>query len=443
MTEIHDLSAVDLLARYAQSRCRRPSLCRGREAHRRWEPHLKALYAYDPEGARAEAKASKARWAKGAPMGPLDGVPVTVKENIATKGVPCRSAPPRSTLAPAAQRRAPAARGCARPARSSSARPPCPTTACCRPAYRASIRSRATRGTCRRIPAARAPARARRAPPATGRCISAPTSAARSACPPAGAACSASSPASAACRSTRPTSAACAGPMTRTVDDAALMMAVLSSPDQRDGMSLPPRTSTGGPFGAIVQGLRIGLMLDAGWRPAGRGRGAARRSRRRRRRSTRPGAIVEPVAPLMTRAMLDGLDDFFRARSWADIEPMPAEQRAKILPYIANGPRAAQSSPAPTRCAASTRRCEMRRLAARLFGNFDYLLSPTAPIPAFAAELRLAGDDPERPFEHICFTVPWNISPSSRPCRSTAASRRPACRSACRSSAAASTTTAC
>ena len=33
--------------------------------------------------------------------------------------------------------------------------------------------------------------------------------------------------------------ARCAGPMTRTVDDTALMMSVLSKPDHRDGMSLP------------------------------------------------------------------------------------------------------------------------------------------------------------------------------------------------------------
>ena len=54
----------------------------------RWEPHIKALYAYDPESARAEAKASTDRWAKGAPKGPLDGVPVTVKENIASCSSP-------------------------------------------------------------------------------------------------------------------------------------------------------------------------------------------------------------------------------------------------------------------------------------------------------------------------------------------------------------------
>src|SRR5213075_33896 len=52
----------------------------------------------------------------------------------------------------------------------------------------------------------------------------------------------------------------------------------------------------------------------------------------------------------------------------------------------------------------------LRRVAALLFGRIDYIVSPTAPIPAFAAERASPGDDPERPFEHICFTVPWNFT---------------------------------
>src|SRR5437763_16842787 len=89
MTEIHDLSAVELLARYRAKSLSPAEVFAAIEKHiARWEPHLKALYAYDPEGARAEAKTSSERWAKGAPQGPLDGVPVTVKENIASKGVP-------------------------------------------------------------------------------------------------------------------------------------------------------------------------------------------------------------------------------------------------------------------------------------------------------------------------------------------------------------------
>ena len=58
-----------------------------------------------------------------------------------------------------------------------------------------------------------------------------------------------------------------AGPMTRTVADAALMMQVLSLPDARDSMSLPYQDIAWSQFnkGAErLRGLRIGLLLDAG-----------------------------------------------------------------------------------------------------------------------------------------------------------------------------------
>src|SRR5260370_14015841 len=55
-----------------------------------------------------------------------------------------------------------------------------------------------------------------------------------------------------------------AGPMTRTVDDAALMMSVLSRPDRRDGMSLPPDNINWKALDKPPRKLRIGLMLDLG-----------------------------------------------------------------------------------------------------------------------------------------------------------------------------------
>jgi aspartyl-tRNA(Asn)/glutamyl-tRNA(Gln) amidotransferase subunit A len=54
----------------------------------RWEPHLQALYLLRPEQALEQARASEARWLRGAPLGPIDGVPVTIKDNIATRGDP-------------------------------------------------------------------------------------------------------------------------------------------------------------------------------------------------------------------------------------------------------------------------------------------------------------------------------------------------------------------
>ena len=51
-------------------------------------PRINALTLIDAEPAMAAARASEARWAKGEPLSPLDGVPVTVKELIRTKGWP-------------------------------------------------------------------------------------------------------------------------------------------------------------------------------------------------------------------------------------------------------------------------------------------------------------------------------------------------------------------
>ena len=110
----------------------------------------------------------------------------------------------------------------------------------------------------------------------------------------------------------------------------------------------------------------------------------------------------------------------------------------RSIPTRSNGPRAARSSPAPRRCAASTRPWSCAASPRCCSATIDYLISPTAPVPAFAAERSSPNDDPEHPFEHICFTVPWNFT--EQPAVSiNAASRSAACRSACRSSAAAST----
>lgn len=50
-------------------------------------PKFNAIVTLDEAGARATARASTARFSAGAPLGPLDGVPLTVKDNIAVAGM--------------------------------------------------------------------------------------------------------------------------------------------------------------------------------------------------------------------------------------------------------------------------------------------------------------------------------------------------------------------
>lgn len=55
------------------------------------ESVLNAFWVRDPDESRKAAQASEARWTAGEPLGPIDGVPVTLKENIARRGVPMPS----------------------------------------------------------------------------------------------------------------------------------------------------------------------------------------------------------------------------------------------------------------------------------------------------------------------------------------------------------------
>ena len=52
------------------------------------EPELNAFWHLDLEAAATAARASEERWRRAEPAGPIDGVPVTVKENLGRAGVP-------------------------------------------------------------------------------------------------------------------------------------------------------------------------------------------------------------------------------------------------------------------------------------------------------------------------------------------------------------------
>jgi Asp-tRNA(Asn)/Glu-tRNA(Gln) amidotransferase A subunit family amidase len=52
------------------------------------QPPLRCLSAQDPSDLRAQAAASDARWAAGEPLGPLDGVPIAIKDELDQIGYP-------------------------------------------------------------------------------------------------------------------------------------------------------------------------------------------------------------------------------------------------------------------------------------------------------------------------------------------------------------------
>ena len=85
------ISATEMVARFKNKSLSPVETTRA--ALDRIERHNARFNAYclvDAEGALAAAKQSEARWAKGAPLGPVDGVPTSVKDLVLTKGWPTR-----------------------------------------------------------------------------------------------------------------------------------------------------------------------------------------------------------------------------------------------------------------------------------------------------------------------------------------------------------------
>ena len=413
MRHLHALSATELLAAYAAKTLSPVEVTRDVLQHiAAWEPHLHATYALDAEAALVQAEASQARWLKGAPLrgqsGTLDGVPVTIKENIATKGVAMPIGCAASLLVPAERDAPPAAR-----LREAGAVILGKTTM---PDY-----GMLSSGLSSFHPLTRNPWDLRKNP--GGSSAGAGAAAAAGYGPlhvgtdiggsvrlPAGwCGVFGLKPSLGRIPIDPPYAGRVAGPMTRTVADAALMMATLSRPDVRDAMSLPYQDIAWTQLRRDVKGLRIGLLLDAGWgsavQPEVR---AAVEAAARLFESA--GAIVTPMQPFMTRVMADGMDAFFRTRSWVDIAALPEERRAKVLPYIVEWARGAAGLSGERVFHAYSQMGAMRDAAVRACGAFDFVLTPTAPMPAFAAEFASPDNDPAHPFEHIAFTLPYNMS---------------------------------
>jgi aspartyl-tRNA(Asn)/glutamyl-tRNA(Gln) amidotransferase subunit A len=413
MPALHELTAHDLVQAYARRELSPLEVTRAAFARMdAWEPRINAMYRVRRDAALDDARAAEARWRDAAPRSALDGVPLTIKENVFTQGDPAPigtrandEAPPQAADAPAAARIREA--GCVllgkttmpdfgmlssglsslhgitrnpwrldRNPSGSSAGAAAAVVAGYGPVHigtdiGGSVRLPAThcgifalKPSFGRIPVH---------PPYIGRAV---------------------------------------GPMTRTVTDAALLLNVLSRPDARDFMSLPfdNRDFAVGLDEIDPRKLKIGFLPDmaAGLPVDPEVRAAAEATAKA---LAGAGAVVADMKSFLTAEMLDGMSRFFEARSYNDFLAMPAERQRKVLPFVAEW--------CTWRAASFTGRdviqaygaiMAMREAAVAACQPFDYVVSPVSPVLPYEAELPAPGNDPHNALPHIAFTVPYNMS---------------------------------
>jgi len=409
MSELHELSAAELSRLYAAGEASPVEVTRAVIAHiARWEPQLCALYAYDPDSALQQARASEARWRAGQALSPLDGVPLTLKENIATKGVPLPAGTAATVLVPAAEDAPPAARlreaGCVLLGKTTM------------PDYGMLTSGLSSFHHLSRNPwnlalnpggssaGAASAAAAGYGPLHVGTDIGGSIRLPAGLCGLFGL-----KPSLGRIPIKPPYAGRVAGPMTRTVTDAALMMRPLTKPDWRDTTSLPAHQIDWDDLHIEVRGLRIGLQMEAGWGlPADADTRAAVEAAARAFEAA--GAIVEPLGPFSTRAMADGLDRFWRMRSYLDMSALPPERQARVLPYIRDWVATGASLSAAEVFQGYSQMAALRDAAVAACQPFDFVLSPVNPVASYPADWASPINDPARPFEHIPFTLPYNMS---------------------------------
>ncbi|WP_334510391.1 amidase family protein [Bradyrhizobium sp. AZCC 1693] len=87
--DIADLSALDLIERYRTKSLSSVEATQAVLARiERLDRHVNAFALLDAESALASARESEVRWQRGERLGPVDGVPVALKDLILARGWP-------------------------------------------------------------------------------------------------------------------------------------------------------------------------------------------------------------------------------------------------------------------------------------------------------------------------------------------------------------------
>ena len=424
-TDLCSLTATELLALYRAGKLSPVEATRAAlERIERLDPVLNAFWLVAVEAAIASAKESEARWRRGEPRGPVDGVPVSIKDLILTRGWPTlrgsKTIDPKGPWvddAPAVARLREA--GAVLLGKTTTPEfgwkgvTDSPLTGITRnPWNPAKTPGGSSGGAAVAVASGMGPLAVGtdgggsiRIPCAfTGLFGIKPTFGRVPAWPP--------SPMG---------TVAHVGPITRSVQDAALMLSVMSRPDARDWTALPyeNRDYRDGLEGG-VRDLRIAYSANLGYAKVDREVAALVKQALRTFEDL--GAKVEERDP----GFADPLETF--SRHWFPgaalaLRSVPAKKRSLVDKGLREIARRGERITALEHFEAAQKRNELGVLMSRFHERYDLLVTPTLPLVAFAAGKEADGGT-KAWVNWTPFTFPFNLTQqpaASIPCGLTKA----------------------
>ena len=201
-----------------------------------------------------------------------------------------------------------------------------------------------------------------------------------------------------------------AGPMTRTVADAALMLTVIANPDTRDWHALPyDGTNYSTTIDGNIHGLKVAFSPTLGLDVEVNAEVAETVSNATQQLSDL-GASVETIDlnwPIPPRDIIQVL---FTCSAAKFISMLTGEQQGQIEPTLL-----AMAAEGKKLDMMSLKTAELDRTANGIYMNhilakYDVLLSPTLPVVAFDAGKPCPDSYSEDPFGWIPFTPPFNLT---------------------------------
>lgn len=190
------------------------------------------------------------------------------------------------------------------------------------------------------------------------------------------------------------------GPIARSVADLALVLRTIAAPDPRDPLRAPLREASASDLS--VRALRIGVSptFEAAEVHPDIARAFSDAVAALRER----GVLLELVDPGLppSRHVLHAL---FSLRAAATLRDLSPAQRALLDPAVEAAAREGEQLSGVSYLAAEEARIELVEASARFFQQFDLLLTPATAQPAPAIDLPSAGRG-----DHTPFTYPFSLT---------------------------------